>query len=153
MEQMKFAEEIEKLQTKFKGWENDCEKLEMLKKSNEQLIQSLRKEQKQKEVYYSEEIQNYKERHCEDKKTIKDAMRERENFISEIEELERLVREQLQVRKGDNGQLGRELEETKQALQREKHQYQQLKEGMTKSMEKLMRDKNIIQSDYQEAKH
>ena len=89
------------------------------------------------------EEMSYREREQEDR--LREMDNERDGFLREIEELEKVVKglpkEELQT-------LAEELESVKEQLESEKRQGSKLKEGMQHSMDRLLHDKNYLQMDY-----
>ncbi|CDW83356.1 UNKNOWN [Stylonychia lemnae] len=151
-ESTKFTQEIERFQQRLQGWEIDCERLENLKRNNEVLIQQMRDEHKQKEGLLKDEIDRLKRSDFNNQSRIDITLKEKEKFKEEFIELERLVQNQLKNGQQDFSSIQKQLEDTQLALHKEKNTSAQLKDGLEKSMERLLHEKNLLAQDYRELK-
>ena len=83
------------MQSKLKGWETDCDRLESLKRNNEGIIAKIREEYKIKETQLISDLERALLREQDVKQKLSIAHMDREKFKEEINELERLVSNQL----------------------------------------------------------
>ena len=83
------------MQSKLKGWETDCDRLESLKRNNEGIIAKIREEYKIKETQLISDLERALLREQDVKQKLGIAHMDREKFKEEINELERLVSNQL----------------------------------------------------------
>eukprot|EP00347_Sterkiella_histriomuscorum_P006276 403353388 len=150
---IKFAEDVEKFQQRVKGWELDCQRLESLKKNNEQLIVQMRAEHKQKIGLLKNEIDKFKRNDQLNQTMIQENQNEREKFKSEISELEQLIQNKLHnEQQVDIENLQREFQVCKSDLQKEKQASTKLKESFQQNMDRLLHEKNTISKDYKDLK-
>ncbi len=56
-ERAKYASELELLSNKLKSWDHDSESLRSLKRENERLVNEMRASSKEKEAYFSRDLE------------------------------------------------------------------------------------------------